>query len=307
MTEVQRLQVGGALRPQRVYIERPEDEIFLNLLLSSEYVNVLSPRQMGKSSLMVHTIGKLRGNQVRTANVDIAADLAGTMEPEKWFLALLREITRQLDVSFDVSAWWFVNRDDAIGQRFQRFFRDVLLDLIPAPTKIVIFLDEIDNTLSYPFTDNLFTAIRGMYNQRSLDVKYERIAFCLIGVATPNELIKDRRTTSYNVGRTIALRDFDTTRDDLKSLAYALSSDFSIGKALVDRVIYWTGGQPLLTIKLCAALIELKASTIAELDSYVQQNFHKLDEVRTDIHFQQILRFVEERFRELAPEICTGR
>jgi Leucine-rich repeat (LRR) protein len=297
MTEGRKLQVGGALRPQRdIYIERPEDRAFFDLLLSGEYVNVLSPRQMGKSSLMVRTIRKLRANGVRTANLDVAADLAGTDQADKWFLALVREITRNLEIQIDVSAWWRDHEDDAIGQRLRRFFRDVLLEQVPAPTRIVVFLDEIDNTLSYPFTDSLFTAIRGMYNERSLDSNYERIAFCLIGVATPDELIKDRRSTSYNVGRTLPLRDFDPSRDDLRPLVDALSPDLAVGQLLLDRVIYWTGGQPLLTIKFCAALAEVQARTIADVDDYIHHSFNSLNEVRTDIHIQQILRFVEMRF-----------
>jgi hypothetical protein len=297
MTEGRKLQVGGALSAQRdIYIERPEDRAFFDLLLSGEYVNVLSPRQMGKSSLMVRTIGKLRANGVRTANLDVAADLAGTDQADKWFLALVREITRKLKIQFDVSTWWREHEDDALGQRLRRFFREVLLEQVPAPTRIVVFLDEIDNTLSYPFTDSLFTAIRGMYNERSLDSNYERIAFCLIGVATPDELIKDRRSTSYNVGRTLALRDFDPSRDDLRPLVDALSPDLAVGQLLLDRVIYWTGGQPLLTIKFCAALAEIQARTTADVDNYVHHSFNSLNEVRTDIHIQQILRFVEMRF-----------
>ena len=44
-------------------------------------------------------------------------------------------------------------------------------------------------------------------------------------LATPNELIKDRRTTAYNVGRTLSLRDFDAGRDDLGPLARELAAD----------------------------------------------------------------------------------
>ena len=69
------------------------------------------------------------------------------------------------------------------------------------------FLDEIDSTLNpkLTWTDDLFTALRGMHNERPMVPAYERLAFCLIGVAWPNELIKDRRTTPYNVGRTLEL------------------------------------------------------------------------------------------------------
>ena len=51
-----RLQAGGTLNPRRdLYIERPEDAQLLELLPDGQYVNVLTSRQMGKSSLMVRT------------------------------------------------------------------------------------------------------------------------------------------------------------------------------------------------------------------------------------------------------------
>ena len=48
------LQAGGTVVPGRaVYIARPDDEELYRLLKEGEYVNVLSSRQVGKSSLMV--------------------------------------------------------------------------------------------------------------------------------------------------------------------------------------------------------------------------------------------------------------
>ena len=74
---------------------------------------------------------------------------------------------------------------------------------------VVIFLDEIDSTLKLKYTDDFFTTIRAMYNQRATVANNDKGTFCLIGVATPNELVKQRRTTTYNVGKTISLRDFN--------------------------------------------------------------------------------------------------
>ena len=62
-----------------------------------------------------------------------------------------------------------------------RFFREVVLEQVPGP--VVCFLDEIDSTLKLPWTDDLFTALRGMHNERPLVPAYERLTFCLIGVA----------------------------------------------------------------------------------------------------------------------------
>ena len=53
-------QVGGALAEDAPsYIERPADSDLLAALERDEYCLCLAPRQMGKSSLMVHAKAKL--------------------------------------------------------------------------------------------------------------------------------------------------------------------------------------------------------------------------------------------------------
>jgi formylglycine-generating enzyme required for sulfatase activity len=288
------LQAGGTLRPgMHVYIERPEDAELLRLLRDRQYVNVLSGRQMGKSSLMVRTIQK-QHDGVRTAAIDLAAELAGATSSETWFRGLINRIRRDLDLSFDIGEFWASHPDDTAGQKLQRFFRDVVGVAFSGP--VVIFLDEIDSTLKFDFTDSLFTCLRGMYNERGLVPAYERVTFCLLGVATPNELIKDRRTTAYNVGTTLELRSFDSEVDDLGPLIRVLSNNPAIAAALLSRVLYWTGGQPFLTIRLCADLQHEGLTTAAQVDAYVEITFSSLDRLSGDIHFQQILRFVHTRF-----------
>ena len=183
-----------------------------------------------------------------------------------------------------------------MNQRLMRFFREVVLEQVPGP--VVCFLDEIDSTLKLAWTDDLFTALRGMHNERPMVPAYERLTFCLIGVAWPNELIKDRRTTPYNVGSTLELRDFDLGRDDLTPLAAALGPDSEHGRKLIERVLYWTGGHPYLTIRLCASLVEIGAKTPEDVDSGVDDSFRSLERVSGDVHFQQVLRFLETRLAD---------
>ena len=65
----------------------------------------------------------------------------------------------------------------------------------------MIFVDEIDAVRSLPFsTDEFFAAIRECYNRRTEDAELSRLTFCLLGVATPSDLIRDTRTTPFNVG-----------------------------------------------------------------------------------------------------------
>ncbi|ESX20355.1 hypothetical protein X766_09055 [Mesorhizobium sp. LSJC255A00] len=270
----------------------------LRLLRAGEYVNVLTSRQMGKSSLMVRTLYALREEGTRTASIDLAAELGGESDSDAWFKGLIGKLAREFGLRLDLAAWWREYADETAGQRLQRFFRDVACTQIPPPTPSVVFLDEIDSTLKHPFTDGLFTAIRGMYNERGLVAAYERVTFCLLGVATPNELIKDRRTTVYNVGRTLELRDFDPQRDDLHPLAAQLDANPVKGDDLLARVLYWTGGHPFLTVSLCVKVRSESINSPEAVDETVKDIFASLDQISSEqlsLHFQQILRFVELR------------
>jgi AAA-like domain/Leucine Rich repeats (2 copies) len=293
------LQAGGTLNPrQHLYIKRRQDEIFLRLLLESQYVNVLTSRQMGKSSLMMRTLHRLDEEGVRWATIDLASELGSPRDLNAYYLGLLGKLVRSLRIELDLKTWWVESKTDTINQRLLRFFREVVGSAIDQP--IVIFLDEIDSTLKLTYTDDLFTAIRGMYNERPIVESYRRLTFCLLGVATPNELVKDRRTTAYNVGTNLELQDFDRNVDNLTPLAKVLSSNSELGAHLLERVLHWTGGQPYLTVKICAEIVDTRISDVKAVDQFVIQNFTNLDRASADIHFQQILRFLEERLSDEA-------
>jgi Leucine-rich repeat (LRR) protein len=291
------LQAGGTLNPrQHLYIERREDELFFDLLMEGQYVNVLTSRQMGKSSLMVRTLRRLEDRGVRWVTIDLASELGSPYNLNAYYLGLLGNILRQLRIDRDLKAWWVGSDTETVNQRLLRFFREVVASAIAEP--VVIFLDEIDSTLRLSYTDDLFTAIRGMYNERPIVEVYRRMTFCLLGVATPNELIKNRRTTAYNVGTTLELRDFDSAVDDLSPLAAGLNSNTQLSRALLDRVLYWSGGHPYLTQKFCVDVLENRAIDTKSVDAIVTRTFKNLDHVTTDVHFQQILRFVSERLSD---------
>jgi formylglycine-generating enzyme required for sulfatase activity len=292
-----RLQAGGTLNPRRhIYIHRPQDDELLGLLLAGEYVNVLTPRQMGKSSLMMRTAFELQARGVRFVSIDLASALGGSRDAESYYLGLIGQIARSLELPLEAVDWWQEHSEETFNQRLLRFFRESVAEGIEGP--IVIFLDEIDSTLKLAFIDDLFTAIRGMYNERTLVPAYERISFCLLGVATPNELIKDRRTTPYNVGRTLELDDFDPSVEDLTPIARTLSDDPEVGDRLLDRVLHWTGGHPYLTVKMCVDLADDRVNTEADVDHHVDAAYGRLERISADVHFQQILRFVANRLSD---------
>ncbi|MDQ2695729.1 MAG: AAA-like domain-containing protein, partial [Pseudomonadota bacterium] len=288
-----RLQAGGAVNWRTsVYVIRPSDDQLLALLEQGEYCNVLCSRQMGKTSLLKRTRARLKEKGVKTAEIDVAGAL-GTPDADGWYQGLLQQIALDLELEVDVAAWWRASPAITANQRLIRFFRQEVAQRCDG--RVVIFLDEIDSTLKLPYTDDFFVAIRSMYNDRAADPVYEKIAFCLVGVATPNELIKDRRTTSYNIGRTIELRDFDPAQDDLRPLYDGLAQQGLSGEALLPRILYWSGGHPYLTLWLCEQCAGRGCSNADDVDQLITETYRNLDAVRNDTHFQQILRFLGER------------
>jgi WD40 repeat protein len=292
-----RLQVGGTVNPRTgVYIVRPSDDELLRLLERGEYANVLCSRQMGKSSLLVRARARLAEKGYATAAIDVAGYLGSPNDADAWYQGLLDEIAHQLALDVDVTAWWEASRTITPNQRLIQFFRDEVAAKISSP--VVIFLDEIDSTLKLPYADDFFVAIRAMYNDRASEPLYEKVTFCLVGVATPNELIKDRRTTPYNIGRTIELQDYDPDHDDLSPLFRAIADDVVKGEAVVSAVLQWTGGHPYLTVRLCDEFVTRRRTVPNEVDELVKETFDNLEALQTDTHFEQALRFLSERVED---------
>ena len=153
-------------------------------------------------------------------------------------------------------------------QRVFGALHDVALKAFEEP--IVLFIDEIDATRNLPFsTDEFFAGIRECFNRRVHDPVYNRLTFCLLGVAVPSDLIRNPATTPFNIGERIQLRDF--TAGELSSFASALGPN---GDVLVRQVHYWTNGQPFLTQSLCQEIAgDAAIQTRADVDALVDRMF----------------------------------
>jgi tetratricopeptide (TPR) repeat protein len=154
--------------------------------------------------------------------------------------------------------------------------------------QIVIFIDEIDTTLSLPFSDDFFAAIRAIYNARASDPEFSRLTFVLFGVATPSDLIKDRSRAPFNIGQGIDLDDF--SRENTRALEKGLRDIYpEQHEAIFSRIYHWTNGHPYLTQKLCLAVAEIGngAPTDVEVDALVSRLFLS-DETRKESNLQFI-------------------
>jgi hypothetical protein len=246
---------GGTLRTSAPsYVTRPADAELLQQLQAGEFCYVLTPRQMGKSSLMVRTAQRLRAEGVRVVIIDLTSIGASSsaISADQWYLGLLSRIRSDLRLTTDIQGWWQAHSAFSVSQRFIDFLQQVVLT--ECADNVVILIDEIDSTLNLPFRDDFFAAIRAAYNERANNPIYSRLTFALFGVATPTDLIQDRERTPFNIGHRIDLREF--TLADAEPLRHGLTSRLpEQANAIFQRIFYWTNGHPYLTQKLCHAVV----------------------------------------------------
>jgi len=258
---------GGTLpRNARSYVARRADNDLLESLTHGEFCYVLSTRQMGKSSLMIRTASILREQGSVVAVLDLAA-VGQNLTPSQWYSGILGLLAEQVDKEDELEAFWSAHTELGPLQRLMTAIRQVVLPTLSH--RLVIFVDEIDAVRGLPFTaDEFFGAIRECYNRRTADPAYEKLTFCLIGVATPADLISDTRMSPFNIGRRIELTDFKSAE------AAPLATGIAGGLRILERVLYWTNGHPYMTQRLCRAIADDPAiTTPRQVDSICERLF----------------------------------
>ena len=251
------------------YIERQADRKLYTQLKANQFCYVFNSRKMGKSSLRVRVMSRLLAEGFACAVIDLSLDEVQLATSEQWYFGIIYNLTEDLELDIDLDDWWDSQRLLSPLAKLRQFIKQVLLEQLDS--NIVIFIDEIDSVLSLNFpTDDFFAFIRGCYNSRADHPTYNRLSFCLLGVANPSVLIEDRFRTPFNIGHSIELTGF--TLAEAQPLIIGLKEKVAAPEKTLAELLEWTQGQPFLTQKLCHLIANNNLSSQPDIKQLVYKH-----------------------------------
>jgi AAA-like domain len=191
---------------------------------------VLTARQMGKSSLRVQVMGQLQDVGVQCSSIDLTGIGSQNITADQWYRGIMRRILQDLQLLEVFNLERFCQERPALGwvQRLSEFVDELLRDHVQ--TSLVVFVDEIDSTISLLFdSDDFFAWIRYCCNLWADLPRYGRLAFCLLGVATPTDLIQDAIASTQLPG--------EFHKDPANRILIAISRRYDIPLVTCDEKI----------------------------------------------------------------------
>lgn len=238
--------------PAELYVERKADKQLAQIMSDMGRPGyILVARQMGKTNLLINAKRKYSTG----SNIIVYIDLSNRYETDRLcFRSIIDTILS--------------TNEDKLGHLIEKIHADRETRKIPAYTehsaelrlildsitdKLIIILDEIDSLTAADYSDKIFAQIRSVYFERVNFSCLERLTYVLSGVAEPSDIIKDKSISPFNIGQRIVLGDFDYT----EYRNFILKTKINISPDVMERIFYWTNGNPRMTWDICSEVEDL--------------------------------------------------
>jgi tetratricopeptide (TPR) repeat protein len=289
MQKTKKLQPSTII-PREFYVDRGADKQLRDVVANMGRPGyVLVARQMGKTNLLLNAKSELGGS----GNVFVYIDLSNVFPDLHQFF---RNI---IDIAVDSHAEYFSDAYEKIAlsrskpmnrPAHKEHEQELRLLLSAIPGKLVICLDEIDALGKVAYSDSVFSLIRSTYFASRINYpEFTRLTYILSGVVEPNDIIKNKDISPFNIGEKIYLDDF--TYDEY--LTFVQKAQLPFPRDVVERVFFWTSGNPRMCWDVCSGLEDLLLSsnsiTPESVDSVVRKlyltsyNLAPVDHIRQQV------------------------
>lgn len=255
-------QIGNYLTENHpTYVIREADQELFNALKAGEYCYVLSSPQTGKSSLKVRTIQLLQAENIICISIDMTTVNNKTFTLEEWYDQVILTLEKSFTFPLYLPELWWKKMLNMPGDEKLFLFLEEVLLANTQNERIVIFIDEVnDDSIFNHAGDNLGVLISYCIQERANNPEFNRLTFALLGRTISNNLV--------DVCRYIELSSFK-----IEEVAHFVSRFQGIVKQplkFMEEILFWSGGQPFLTQKLCQIVINY----LGERDGDRENNDH---------------------------------
>ncbi len=232
------------------YIQRSADAALLDHCKNGRPAYILHSPHMGKSSLITQTAEQLNAATHHAILIDLSQFPLPPQE-EEWFSKIVRILDDNLDLDTDPLNWWEEHQNLLPHTRLTQLLIEIVL---PETTKpVVLFIDEIERTITLPFRQQFFEWLSTIYESRETNSTLYRLSFVVCGVATPAQLIPEDDSSIFQWSHRVVLSDF--TLEETLPLAEGLSLPTDAAREVMQWIYRWAHGHPYLT-QLLSRLLE---------------------------------------------------
>ncbi len=245
--------LGGVVdERQSIYVRRPEDERFLDLVLARSHVLVQGSRQAGKSSLVNHAIPVLEAKGWRFAWVDLAATNPGAGLPAAtWCRTFVKELLRSAGHAAEGT------RLAAAGVSIIEAVR-ALAALSTSP--LLLVLDEFDSLEMYPaLALEVVAQLRVVQQARSRgDDDLSRLVLAACIVKQPPDLLAALdhvRGPKELAGVLLCLEDFRFTEETIDDIAEGFPEGTPAPRDLARHALEFSCGYPVACMWACTTIV----------------------------------------------------